>query len=87
MHPWAYLNWFPLLPIIELWEAEEQERHEDVEQVEDGEEDHEVVEGLLGHLPGEEQDTEDVPHQAARAHRHLQEEGNVQSCSQVQDKL
>ena len=45
-----------------------------------------MVEGLLGHLPGEEQDTEDVPHQAAGAHRHLQEEEIIESCSLFQDK-
>ena len=45
-----------------------------------------MVEGLLGHLPGEEQDTEYVPHQAARAHRHLQEEEIIESCSLFQDK-
>ena len=54
------------LPIVDFWHAKEKKSHENVKEVKDSEEDHQVVKRLLGALPREDEDAQQVAQQTHR---------------------
>ena len=54
------------LPVVDFWHAKEKKSHENVEEVKDSEEDHQVVKRLLGALPREDEDAQQVAQQTQR---------------------
>ena len=54
------------LPVVDFWHAKEKKSHENVEEVKYSEEDHQVVKRLLGALPREDEDAQQVAQQTHR---------------------
>ena len=55
-----------LSPVVDFWHPKEKKSHENVEEVKDSEEDHQVVKRLLGALPREDEDAQQVAQQTHR---------------------